>query len=258
MKLSANLGLLWSELPLLDRVYKAKEKNFDAIEFQFPYEVDANELKKAIDKINLPIIGINTIKGNVSKGDNGLNAVPSRVQEARSAIDQAIEYAKVIGSKNIHFMCGITEQNHNSLKTLVENLQYAVSQLNDTNIGLVIEPKNQKDFPGYFLTNVEQAKEICQLVGNNNVKIMFDFYHVQISQGNVLTRFKDNFNFIGHVQMASVPERNEPIFGELNYSNILSEIYKFGYQGYVGAEYNPLTNTDDGLSWMKEINREDQ
>ena len=187
MKLSANLGLLWSELPLLERVYKAKEKNFDAVEFQFPYEVDANELKKAIDKINLPIIGINTIKGNVSKGDNGLNAVPSRVQEARSAIDQAIEYAKVIGSKNIHFMCGITEQNHNSLKTLVENLQYAVSQLNDTNIGLVIEPKNQKDFPGYFLTNVEQAKEICQLVGNNNVKIMFDFYHVQISQGNVLT-----------------------------------------------------------------------
>ena len=177
MKLSANLGLLWSELPLLERVYKAKEKNFDAVEFQFPYEVDANELKKAIDKINLPIIGINTIKGNVSKGDNGLNAVPSRVQEARSAIDQAIEYAKVIGSKNIHFMCGITEQNHNSLKTLVENLQYAVSQLNDTNIGLVIEPKNQKDFPGYFLTNVEQAKEICQLVGNNNVKIMFDFYH---------------------------------------------------------------------------------
>ena len=167
MKLSANLGLLWSELPLLERVYKAKEKNFDAVEFQFPYEVDANELKKAIDKINLPIIGINTIKGNVSKGDNGLNAVPSRVLEARSAIDQAIEYAKVIGSKNIHFMCGITEQNHNSLKTLVENLQYAVSQLNDTNIGLVIEPKNQKDFPGYFLTNVEQAKKICQLVGNN-------------------------------------------------------------------------------------------
>ena len=87
---------------------------------------------------------------------------------------------------------------------------------------------------------------------------MFDFYHIQISQGNVLTRFKDNFNFIGHVQMASVPERNEPIFGELNYSNILSEIYKFGYQGFVGAEYNPLTNTDDGLSWMKEINREDK
>ena len=148
--------------------------------------------------------------------------------------------------------------NNNSLKTLVENLQYAVSQLNDTNTGLVIEPKNQKDFPGYFLTNVEQAKEICQLVGNKKVKIMFDFYHVQISQGNVLTRFKDNFNFIGHVQMASVPERNEPIFGELNYSNILSEIYKFGYQGFVGAEYNPLTNTDDGLSWMKEINREDK
>ena len=95
MKFSANLGLLWSELPLLDRVYKAKEKNFDAIEFQFPYEVDANKLKKAIDKINLPIIGINTIKGNVSKGDNGLNAVPSKVQEARAAIDQAIELSLI-------------------------------------------------------------------------------------------------------------------------------------------------------------------
>ena len=96
MKFSANLGLLWSELPLLDRVYKAKEKNFDAIEFQFPYEVDANELKKAIDNINLPIIGINTIKGDVIKGDNGLNAIPSKVQEARVAIDQAIEYLSLI------------------------------------------------------------------------------------------------------------------------------------------------------------------
>ena len=250
MKLSANLGLLWSELPLLERVYKAKEKNFDAVEFQFPYEVDANELKKAIDKINLPIIGINTIKGNVSKGDNGLNAVPSRVQGARSAIDQAIEYAKVIGSKNIHFMCGITEQNHNSLKTLVENLQYAVSQLNDTNIGLVIEPKNQKDFPGYFLTNVEQAKEICQLVGNNNVKIMFDFYHVQINQGNVINRFADNLPFIGHVQIASVNARSEPDKGELDFSYIIPEIYKIGYKGLIGAEYKPRTTTDEGITWM--------
>ena len=258
MKFSANLGLLWSELPLLDRVYKAKKTGFDAIEFQFPYEVDANELKKAIDIINLPIIGINTIKGNVSIGDNGLNAVPSKIKEAREAIDQAIEYAKVIGAKNIHCMGGITEQNNDSLTTFVENLKYAARKLKDLNIGLVIEPKNQKDFPGYFLTKVEQAKEICELVGNNDVKIMFDFYHVQINQGNVLTRFRDNFNFIGHVQMASVPDRNEPIFGELNYSNILSEIYKFGYQGYIGAEYNPLKNTDEGLSWMKSFNKEDK
>ena len=95
-KFSANLGLLWNEISYIDAIHKAKESVFDAVEFQFPYEYDANEIKKALDEVNLPVMGINTVKGNIDKGDNGLLAIPSRVSEARDAIIQAFEYAKVI------------------------------------------------------------------------------------------------------------------------------------------------------------------
>ena len=109
---------------------------------------------------------------------------------------------------------------------------------------------NLNDNPGYFLTRVEQAKEICELVGSDSIKIMFDFYHIQINQGNVMNRFADNLPYIGHVQIASVKGRCEPDKGELDFSYIIPEIYKLGYKGMVGAEYKPRTTTDEGIAWM--------
>jgi|TARA_B110001450_G_C17592714_1_gene469572 hydroxypyruvate isomerase len=249
-KFSANLGLLWKNVSQIEAIYKAKENGFDAVEFQFPYENDATEVKQVLDEVNLPVIGINTIKGNVDKGDNGLLAVPSRISEARDAIIQAFEYAKIINSKNIHAMAGITDLSTKSLVTFIDNLKFAKDLIKDTNICLVIEPLNLQDNPGYFLTKVEQAKEICELVGSDSVKIMFDFYHVQINQGNVLKRFEENLPFIGHVQIASVQDRAEPDKGELDFNFVIPEIYKIGYDGYIGAEYKPRKSTEDGLSWM--------
>ena len=160
-KFSANLGLLWTEMSQIDAIYKAKDKGFDAVEFQFPYQYDSREIKKALDDVNLPVMGINTIKGNIEKGDNGLLAVPSRVSEARDALIQAFEYAKVIKSKNIHAMAGVTDLSTKSLVTFIDNLKFAKELVKESNIGLVIEPLNLNDNPGYFLTRVEQAKEIC-------------------------------------------------------------------------------------------------
>ena len=108
-KFSANLGLLWTEMSQIDAIHKAKENGFEAVEFQYPYQYDCKEIKKALDEVNLPVMGINTIKGDVDKGDNGLLAVPSRVSEARDALLQAFEYAKVIKSENIHAMAGVTD-----------------------------------------------------------------------------------------------------------------------------------------------------
>jgi len=185
-KFSANLGLLWSECSQIEAIYKAKDNGFDAVEFQFPYQYDAGDVKKALDEVNLPVMGINTIKGNTEKGDNGLLAVPSKIKEAREAIVQAFEYAKIIKSKNIHAMAGVSDLSTRSLVTFIDNLKFAKELIKDSNIGLVIEPLNLKDNPGYFLTKIEQAKEICELVGSDSVKIMFDFYHIQINQGNVM------------------------------------------------------------------------
>jgi len=250
-KFSANLGLLWSEVSQIDAIYKAKENGFDAVEFQFPYQYNSKDIKKALDDVNLPVMGINTIKGDIEKGDNGLLAVPSKISEAREAILQAFEYAKVIKSKNIHAMAGVTDLSTKSLVTFIDNLKFAKDLVEDSGIGIVIEPLNLHDNPGYFLTKVEQARDICELVGSDVVKIMFDFYHIQINQGNVLKRFNDNLPFIGHVQIASVQNRSEPDKGELDFKYIIPEIYNIGFNGIIGAEYKPRTTTDEGLSWMK-------
>ena len=124
-KFSANLGLLWTEFSQIDAIYKAKESGFDAVEFQFPYQYEAKEIKKALDEVQLPVMGINTVKGNVEKGDNGLLAVPSRVSEAKEAILQAFEYAKIIKAKNIHAMAGVTDLSTKSLVTFIDNLKFA-------------------------------------------------------------------------------------------------------------------------------------
>ena len=253
-KFSANLGLLWSECSQIEAIYKAKENGFDAVEFQFPYQYDAGDVKKALDEVNLPVMGINTIKGNTEKGDNGLLAVPSKIKEAREAIVQAFEYAKIIKSKNIHAMAGVSDLSTRSLVTFIDNLKFAKELIKDTNIGLVIEPLNLKDNPGYFLTKIEQAKEICELVGSDSVKIMFDFYHIQINQGNVMERFREHLPYIGHVQIASVQDRSEPDKGELDFNYIIPEIYKIGYKSIIGAEYKPKTTTEEGLGWIKKFN----
>lgn len=252
-KFSANLGLLWTEFSQIDAIYKAKESGFDAVEFQYPYQYEAKEIKKALDEVQLPVMGINTVKGNVEKGDNGLLAVPSRVSEAKEAILQAFEYAKIIKAKNIHAMAGVTDLSTKSLVTFIDNLKFAKELIDNSGINLVIEPLNLRDNPGYFLTKVEQAKEICELVGASTLKIMFDFYHVQINQGNVLQRFKDHLSYVGHVQIASVQGRAEPDKGELDFSYIIPEISNIGYKDIIGAEFKPKTTTDAGLGWMKQF-----
>ncbi len=253
MKFSANLGLLWPNKTQIEKIYEAKNVGFDAIEFQFPYDDNEKKLKKSIDDVNLPVICINTPKGKVKNKDFGLNAVSTRINEAREGIYLAIHYAKVLNAKYIHCLAGVTDLNPKSLITFVDNLKYARELLENTNIKLLIEPKNQTDIPGYFLTKIEQAREICELVGKDNLKIMYDFYHIQINQGDVLRRFKSNLDFIGHVQIASVPKRNEPIYGELNYQIILPELYNFGYVGFIGAEYNPLNSNNDNFEWINKF-----
>jgi len=252
-RFSANLGLLWNEFTQIEAIYKAKENGFDAVEFQFPYQHDAKDIKKALDEVQLPVMGINTVKGNIEKGDNGLLAVPSKISQAKDAIIQAFEYAKIIKAKNIHAMAGVTDLSTKSLVTFIDNLKFAKELIKGSGINLVIEPLNLSDNPGYFLTKVEQAKEICELVGPDSLKIMFDFYHVQINQGNVLKRFKDHLSYIGHVQIASVQDRAEPDKGELDFSFVIPEIFKIGYKDIIGAEYKPRTTTDSGLVWMQKF-----
>lgn len=249
MKLSANLGFLWQELPLTEAIQAAKAAGFDAVECHWPYAIAASEIRSALSKTGLDMLSLNTHPGDRKAADMGLTAIPARQKEARAAIDQAISYASEINALHVHVMAGVAS-GPEARRVFVENLRYAADVAAGEGKSLLIEPINQRDVPGYFLSTTTQACEIIEQVGADNLKLMFDCYHVQIMEGDVSKRLQQLLPVIGHIQMASVPARSEPDQGELNYTHVLQHLTGLGYTGYIGAEYKPATQTDAGLNWM--------
>ena len=248
-KLSANLGFLWPELSLPEAITRAKEVGFDAVECHWPYDIPATDVKAALDANNIPMLGLNTQRGNVEAGEAGLTAVPGRELEARANIDEAIQYGAALGCGSVHVMSGVAAGDK-AYEALAENLEYAAEKADSHAMDILIEPINTRDIPGYFLNRVEQAASVVKDVGRSNVKIMFDCYHVQIMQGDLLVQLEKHLPLVGHIQIAAVPDRGEPGQGELDYRNICLSINEMGYDGYIGAEYKPRTTTDEGLGWL--------
>ena len=250
IKWSANLGFLWADRSLPDAIAAAHQAGFDAVECHWPYDYDPQIIADTLSQTGLPMLGLNTRRGDVSKGENGIAALPGREDEARRLIDEALTYAEQIDCRNIHVMAGITEQSQAAEQTFQSNLSYAAQQAEQAGKTILIEPLNHRDVPSYHLQSVEAAARTIDAVGSDRVKIMFDFYHIQILQGDLLNRFKSYLPYIGHVQIAGVPQRAEPDRGEVNYPALLPAIYEAGYTGYVGAEYKPVSDTDSGLGWQ--------
>lgn len=249
---SANLGFLWTEHSLPDAIRAARKAGFDAVECHWPYATPAETVSDALTETGLTMLGINTVRGDVAAGENGLSALPGRETEARAAIDQAIEYAVAIGTPNIHAMAGFGEGDA-SHETFVENLRYALSKAAPHGITILIEPLNRYDAPNYFLRTSEQAKAIIEEIGAQHLKLMFDCYHIQIMEGDISRRLKSLKPIIGHVQIASVPDRTEPDTGELNYRHVLEVLEEIGYSAPIGAEYKPRASTDEGLGWIARL-----
>lgn len=249
VKLSANLGFLWAERPLIAGIRAAAAAGFDAVECHVPFDVETEAVGAALEETGLPMIGINTRPGNAANGERGLAAVPGRVDDARSLIDEALAYGEAIGAHHVHVMAGVAD-GPAAYATFVDNLRYAAPLADASGLGIVIEPINRRDIPDYFLSDVETAAAIINEVEADNVRIMFDCYHVQITQGDLLRRFVEHLPMIGHVQFAAVPSRAEPDQGELDYRWLLNRFESAGYNGFMGAEYRPAADTDSGLSWM--------
>ncbi|MEP3639674.1 MAG: TIM barrel protein [Paracoccaceae bacterium] len=250
MKFSANLGFLWTELSLPAAIRAAKAAGFDAVECHWPFEVLAAEVKAALDETGLLMLGLNTRRGDLTKGENGLAALPGREVDARAAIDEALSYADAIDAGAVHVMAGFAkgERAHD---TFVANLEYACAQAGHRTI--LIEPLNRHDAPGYFLETTEQAKAIISDIGAANLKLMFDCYHVGRTEGDLTTRLADLLPIIGHIQFASVPDRGTPDHGEINYTNVIREIADLGWTLPLGAEYRPKGSTQAELGWLETI-----
>ena len=249
MKFSANLGFLWADRPLPDAIRAARAAGFDAVECHWPYDVPAASVKTALQETGLRMLGLNTRRGDVTAGENGLSALTDRVGDARAAIDEAMSYAIAIGAPNIHVMAGFAG-GRDAHDTFVANLEYACKQAAPHGITLLIEPLNKYDAPGYFLTTTDQAQTVISDVGAANLKLMFDCYHVQLMEGDLTHRIKALLPAIGHIQFASVPDRAAPDHGEVNYAHIFRTVKELGYDAPLGAEYKPGGDTDATLDWM--------
>jgi len=254
IQFSANLGFLWQELQLTDGIRAAADAGFSAVECHWPYDVAASTVREALQETELPMLGINTVRGNVEAGDNGLSALSSRLTEAREAIDQAVEYASLIKARNIHVMAGYAS-GKNAHDTFMDNLSYAAGRAAGLGITILIEPLNHFDAPGYFLSTSVQAESIINELDLRNVKLMFDCYHVQIMEGDITRRLQRLLPIIGHVQIASVPSRGAPDVGELDYGYVIKTLDRLGYSEPVGAEYKPVGATRDSLQWMSALIR---
>ena len=249
MKFSANLGFLWQNEYLPDAIRSAKAAGFDAVECHWPYAVPSEEVLKALSDTRLKMLGLNTRPGDVAAGDNGLAAIKGRKDEAQKSIDEAIAYAVKINAANVHVMAGIANGSE-ALSTFIANLDYACKLAAPHNIKILIEPLNTYDVPGYFLQTTAQAINIIDQVSSNNLKLMFDCYHVQLMEGNLTNRLKSLLPYVGHIQFASVPNRRAPGFGEIDYMNLFCAIKAMGWKLPLGAEYKIAGDTSKTLQWL--------
>ncbi|MEM6354840.1 MAG: TIM barrel protein [Pseudomonadota bacterium] len=250
VKLSANLGFLWTELPLTDAVRAAAAAGFEAVELHWPYDVPAAELAAVLGETGLPVLGLNTRRGDTAAGENGLSALPGREADARGAIDEAFEYGTRIGAGAVHVMAGFAA-GEAAAKTFRANLTYAADRAAENGMGVLIEPLNRRDAPGYFLQDAWQAAALIREIGRDEIRIMFDCYHLQIMQGDLTKLYEEVGSLVGHIQFAAIPSRAEPDEGEIAYDRLLPDLAKLGHRGHFGAEYRPRTTTDDGLAWLQ-------
>ena len=247
IKFSANLGMLWKELPLVSQVLRARSCDFDAVEFHDSpqREEDLSELLDTLAEARLPVCSMNTHMGE-SFGTESLNSLHG---DGANLIEETIQVAKRIKAEGIHVVSGIVSQEHVA-ERYFEALSYALDRFHGT---VYIEPISREAVPGYYMHSIEQAVAVCERLGNDRLRIIFDCFHIRHAHEDIVPVFKQHLEHIGHVQIASFPSRNEPSTGELNYKKLLPALYDAGYEGYISCEYNPTTTVEEDLGWLEEL-----
>jgi hydroxypyruvate isomerase len=251
-RLAANLAMMFNEVSFMDRFARAATSEFKAVEILFPYEWSPDELASQLDKNNLQLALFNMPPGNEQAGEKGLASLPGREGEFENGLEAVLNYANALDCRQVHMMAGIPGENISPQlagDTFVNNLKKAARVCHDNNIKVLIEPINLYDMPGYFLNTQSQAIDLIARADEPNIALQMDFYHCQITEGNLTRHLRDNIKQIAHIQIAGPPDRHEPDTGEINYPYLFNLIDDLGYQGWIGCEYRPAGNTEAGLGW---------
>ena len=253
-RFAANLSMMFTDRPFLERFAAAEAAGFEAVEYLFPYEHEPEAIRAALDAAGLEQALFNMPPGDFAKGERGIAALPGREAEFRQGLDQALHYAQVIGAKRLHCMAGLLGADDDRAafsSTYLANLALAAEQAAPLGITILIEPINNRSIPGYFINYQRDGRRIIERVGAPNLKLQLDFFHCQIMEGDLAMHLRELIGVVDHVQVAGVPERHEPDVGELNYPYLFDLLDEVGYAGWVGCEYVPKGRTEDGLGWFE-------
>jgi hydroxypyruvate isomerase len=244
----ANLNFLFQEVSLLDRFEAAAKAGFKGVEIGNPYEASTADIAARLKGSGLALALINTTAGDGKAGERGRSALGGREKDFDADLANALAYCEATGCKLIHVMAGLVHQGARR-DTFVANLKKAARKGAGAGVGLVIEPINRRDIPGYFLNKLAEARAIIYEVGEPNLGLQFDIYHRQVEDGDVAVALKEYASLTRHYQIANPPDRGEPDEGDLNYAWLLPQIDASGYKGWVGCEYKPRRGTVEGLKW---------
>jgi len=252
-KFAANLTMLFNEVDFLDRFAAAAAAGFKGVEYLFPYPYPKEALAEKLAGHGLMQVLHNLPAGDWGKGERGIACLPGREAEFRDGVATAISYAKALSCDQLNCLVGIAPKDTDEKlirSTLVGNLRYAAKALNDAGIKLLVEPINGYDIPGFYLTKSRPTVALFDEVGESNLWLQYDIYHMQRSEGELAATLQALLPRIPHVQVADNPGRGEPGTGEINYDFLFRKLDEIGYAGWVGCEYKPKTTTQEGLGWF--------
>jgi hydroxypyruvate isomerase len=250
-KFAANLSFLFQEWSFLDRFDAAAAAGFAAVEFVSPYEYPADAIAAKLAQNHLQLALFNVAAGDFAAGERGFAALPGRFEAVRADLERALLYAAATGTTRLHLMAGLADpRDAAAVDAFRRSVSHAGERLAKAGVDLMLEPINGRDIPGYFLNDYAAAVRLIEELALPNVKLQFDVYHRQILHGDVTKSFHSLLPLIGHVQIASVPSRQEPDAEELNYPYLFAEMDRLGYAGFVGCEYRPRAGTREGLGWF--------
>jgi len=252
-RFAANLSLMFTERPFVDRFAAAADAGFSHVEMQFPYEHPADLLAQKARAAGVEVVLINLPPGDFAAGERGLAGLDEPDDRFHASIEQALRYGAALGVPKMHVMSGNGDPRApGAIERLSRRLGFAADRLHEQGVAAVIEPLNAQDNPGYLLNDYALAARIVRELDRPYLGLLFDMYHRQMMHGTIATALEQLMPVVGHVQIAGVPGRHEPDVGEINYPYLFERLDALGYDGFVGCEYNPFGRTEHGLNWLQD------
>lgn len=253
-RFAANLTMLFTEMPFLERFRAARETGFRAVECLFPYGYGLETVGMALEQNGLRLVLFNLPCGDWAAGDRGIAGDERRREEFRQGVKQAAAWAHALGVQRVNCLAGksVPQGVAGQWETLIENVSYAASVLGGQGVNLMVENVNRHDVPGFLLNTTGRVMQLLRAVNAPNAYLQYDVYHAQREEGDLVNTLRRLLPWIGHIQIADNPGRHQPGTGEINYSFLFRELDRMGYEGYVSLEYIPYPDTISSLDWLEE------